>query len=161
MLQEIVFQVEWLPVAHRVGRKSAPLQVIFEASTPHAHNRQVPVDSNDTRVCYAINTLASRTWFPRRITRARSLRRFLSVKKRCKPFAFRCLRYLRTAGHTTARMSQSDPTAASKFRGLRSPRLARRPRDEASPHFGYNVASWLSGEEELWRSRLTKNSKRV
>jgi hypothetical protein len=65
MLQEIVFQVEWLPVAHRVGRKSAHLQLIFEASTPLAYNRRVPVDSNDTRVSNAINSLASQTWFPR------------------------------------------------------------------------------------------------
>jgi hypothetical protein len=59
MLQKIVFRVEWLPVAHRVGRELAHLQVNFEASTPHVHNGRVPVDSNDTRVSYAINALAS------------------------------------------------------------------------------------------------------
>jgi hypothetical protein len=59
MLQKIVFRVEWLPVAHRIGRKFAHLQVIFEASTPRGHNRRVPVDSNDTQVSYAINSLAS------------------------------------------------------------------------------------------------------
>jgi hypothetical protein len=73
MLQEIVFQAEWLPVAHRVGRKSAHLQVILRLAHLTPHNRQVPVDSNDTLVSYAINSLASQTWFPRRTPRAPSI----------------------------------------------------------------------------------------